>query len=387
MAFQDFIRNLGSQNAPFGFDAMPMTQAPSQDDPAFRSGMQFIGDVGMGMLASNSRYPLQAFGQAYLGAQQNARERNKNDYLVAQTMTADADKRRTREKQEALTNKWTEFATNNRDKFGQYAEFAPYLEPAEGLKLLSGMKPEWRPASAQEKAAYGVDPSTPLVIGQGGEPKILGAGGTTINMPAGETAFEKESAQAQAKRFDGIIQGGDEASRMMGDIEALKDIGSMIKTGKGAQALAALGPYAEALGIEIAGLGEMQAYEAISARVAPSLRTPGVGASSDFDARQFLKAIPSLANDPVGNQIISNTLEAVSQHKIAAAEIASAAMRGEISRADAERQIRALPNPWALWKRVSGRYSTTTPTPQANGVAVPDVSTMSDDDLLKALGR
>ena len=37
------------------------------------------------------------------------------------------------------------------------------------MRILSGMQPEWRPATPEEKAQYGVDPKSPLVIGKGGE--------------------------------------------------------------------------------------------------------------------------------------------------------------------------------------------------------------------------
>jgi len=42
---------------------------------------------------------------------------------------------------------------------------------------------QFRPATPQEKAAYGVGPDVPLVIGEDGKPSILSEGGVTVNMP------------------------------------------------------------------------------------------------------------------------------------------------------------------------------------------------------------
>ena len=176
-------------------------------------------------------------------------------------------------------------------------------------------------------------------------------------MSPGDTKWDQEAAGVIAKRYGEIVADGDKANGMKGDISALKDIGKMVTTGKGAEVVNALGPYADALGIKIDGLGAGQAYEAVVSRLAPSLRTPGVGASSDFDAKQFLRSLPALGNTPEGNQIISDTLDAVADYKIRAADIASAALRGEITRAQAEKELRALPDPWTAWKSVSGKYT------------------------------
>ena len=98
--FQDLARNLGTQNAPFGFAPVG---SPSQGpvDPAYNAGMDMIGNIGMGMLASGSRNPLQAFGRSYLGAQEQAQDQNKNQYIAAQMMQAADEKKRQREDEQA----------------------------------------------------------------------------------------------------------------------------------------------------------------------------------------------------------------------------------------------------------------------------------------------
>ena len=177
------------------------------------------------------------------------------------------------------------------------------------------------------------------------------SGGTTVNV-GGENSseFGKESDKKAAGRLSDIVDQGRSAQIMTGDLSRLADLAKVIGTGKGAEVLAAIGPYAQALGVDVSGLGEAQAFQAIVDRMAPNLRPAGSGATSDFDARQFLSSLPGLGKDPNGNKIIVDTLQAIQKNKIDAAEIANKAFSGEISWQEADRRIAALPNPYAAFK-------------------------------------
>lgn len=196
------------------------------------------------------------------------------------------------------------------------------------------------------------------------------AGANKINIDAsqkGENKFEEKAGALQAERLDKIIQGGNEAKSMVSDLQSLRDIGTRITTGKTAEMTASLGPYAEALGVKIDGLDDLQAFKAITSRLAPQMRVPGSGATSDFEMRTFLEGLPSLGKTPGGNELISKTLEAMAEHKIKAAEIASQAINGEIKRKDADKMLRELPDPLALWKQSRGtEMKTKTEKPPAN---------------------
>jgi spore germination cell wall hydrolase CwlJ-like protein len=173
----------------------------------------------------------------------------------------------------------------------------------------------------------------------------------------GEGEFSKESGKLQAKRFNDLAEDAPAATQMQSDVAMLRDLGSKIGTGKEAEVKAALGPYAEALGIKVDGLPEIQAYEAIVNRVAPNLRVKGSGAQSDFELKNFLKSLPSIGNTPEGNELASRVLEGLYQNKMAAAEIGSKALAGEISRSDAEKQLRALPDPMKEWREFNKKGS------------------------------
>jgi hypothetical protein len=225
----------------------------------------------------------------------------------------------------------------------------------------SGFRPLTDPA---ERARFGIpaDDKRPYQVGPGNK---------LINPPAenritvdqrGENAFSTNAARHNADRYNKLVEGGFEAQSMVADLGALRDIGTRITTGKTAQVTQALGPYAEAVGIKIDGLDDLQAYQAIVSRMAPRMRVAGSGATSDFEMRQFLSALPQLGTTPQGNEMIANTLEALQQHRMAAADIGSRALAGELPTREAERMIRELPNPLELWKKSRGAAPSANPS-------------------------
>lgn len=194
----------------------------------------------------------------------------------------------------------------------------------------------------------GLKPGTPEYS------KFMVSGGTgpqtVVNTGSNTSEFVKKSDEAAAKRMDEIVATGQTAPQTMADMQQLIDLGATIGTGQGANIKAKLGPYAQALGIDIANLGDIQAYEAITSRLAPQMRATGSGSSSDRDVSMFLQSLPNLRNMPQGNEIIANTMKAVAQNKINAADIASQAQRGDITWQEADKKIRELPNPYDLFK-------------------------------------
>jgi hypothetical protein len=189
-----------------------------------------------------------------------------------------------------------------------------------------------------------------------------------VNSGSNSSKFSEESDKAAAARLGEIVASGNTAPQMMGDMQQLAELGTQIQTGKGAEALVALGPYAQALGLELEGLGPAQAYKAITSRLAPQMRPAGSGAASDFDARQFLESLPSIGTSPEGNEIINGTFQAISQNKIEAAELARQAQRGLITWQEAEDQITKLPNPYERfkgWKKPEGSPTAAAPSSTA----------------------
>ncbi|MDO8595729.1 MAG: hypothetical protein Q7R45_03810, partial [Sulfuricaulis sp.] len=166
----------------------------------------------------------------------------------------------------------------------------------------------------------------------------------------GELEFSKVAGKKQAERFDELAADAPAAKQMISDVKTLTELGKQIGTGKEAQVKASLGPYAEALGIKVEGLNEIQAFEAIVNRVAPNLRVKGSGAQSDYELKNFLKSLPSLGNTAEGNALASKVMEGLYQNKITAAEIGAKAISGEITRSQAEKMLQQLPDPMEGWR-------------------------------------
>jgi hypothetical protein len=138
MAWQDLIRSLGTQNAPFGFGP---DVSPSQGavDPAYNAGMQMIGNVGMGMLASGEANPMRALGRSYLNAQNQAQEQNKNQYIAAEMMSAAEEKKQKRQQEAELRQKrndWLKSVSdpNRRSMLEAYPELTDeYIQATDPL--------------------------------------------------------------------------------------------------------------------------------------------------------------------------------------------------------------------------------------------------------------
>jgi hypothetical protein len=216
------------------------------------------------------------------------------------------------------------------------------------------------------RASQGLPPLTSIVDMKAA---IKKAGAQNIRIDQrGEVAFDQAAGKHQAERFDKLVSGGMDAKAMRADLEALKDIGSRITTGKSAEMAEALGPYAGLVGIKIDGLDDLQAYKSIVAKLAPRMRVVGSGATSDYEMRQFLEALPGLGKTPGGNEMIQATLQALQDHKEQAAEIASKAMNKELTPREADKMLRGLPDPLTSWKQANKQS-----TLQAGGATPPSI--------------
>ena len=185
--------------------------------------------------------------------------------------------------------------------------------------------------------------------------------------PAPGSDYLKKAEQTAAERHGKIIEAGNNARAFTADIGRLGELGKTIGTGKEAELKVALGPWAQMAGIEIDKLGEMQAYQAIADRLAPMMRPEGSGSTSNWDAAQFLRSLPSLGRDPQGNAIIQSTFEAIAQDKQNAAAIARRSLlppgtTGALSWQQVDEEIAKLPDPFALYKEFAAKNKVDTGT-------------------------
>lgn len=167
---------------------------------------------------------------------------------------------------------------------------------------------------------------------------------------AGETEFAKKAGAETATQFSTIANQGTSASRQLVELENLEDVLSTFETG----GAAAVKEYLGGFGISTEGLGDIQAASAAISRLIPQQRPQGSGPMTDKDVELFTKSVPSLINQPGGNQTIIETIRAINEYDVAASIIAGQALDGEITQAEARKRLRELPNPLADFRAPTG---------------------------------
>lgn len=181
--------------------------------------------------------------------------------------------------------------------------------------------------------------------------KRLGGPSTNVTVDQrGENEFSKEAGKLSAKRYNDMVDDVPAAKQMLSDVQTLTTLGSQIGTGKEAEIKAKLGPYAQALGIDVEKLPEIQAFEAIVNRVAPNLRVKGSGSQSDYELKNFLKSLPALGTTPEGNELAGRVMQGLYENKLKAGEIASSVLNGDLTRKEADKMIRELPDPMQSYR-------------------------------------
>jgi hypothetical protein len=167
------------------------------------------------------------------------------------------------------------------------------------------------------------------------------AGAASVSVDASQKAqdaFGVETSKALAKRFDEMVGDGDVAAQNLELVTELRRLGGRIDFGAPAVAKGLLGRF----GIKTDGISDIEAFNTLINRLTPQQRLPGSGATSDFDAKMFKESLPQLMNTPEGNKLIIDTIEKVSQNRMARGEIAMRVQMGELDRKDGIAELRRL---------------------------------------------
>jgi hypothetical protein len=141
-----------------------------------------------------------------------------------------------------------------------------------------------------------------------------GAPVTNIDMGQKTVAIERAKAQVASETA------AEGALAVAGDVRAIVDVLKPYQGGKLDQLKAELGPYFP--GTNFAKISSAAGIaEALRAKIAPTLRVPGSGATSDFEMKQFMAAIPSLAQYPQGRELLATYTQRFADRAVAAADI------------------------------------------------------------------
>jgi muramidase (phage lysozyme) len=166
-----------------------------------------------------------------------------------------------------------------------------------------------------------------------------------------ETAADTETAKALIKRSVAAMDAADKAQAAMGDIGTMREISRRVgSVGSTADLKAAIGPYAEAVGVNLDGLSDIQAFEAVIQRLAPQMRAEGSGSTSDIEFKGMLASLPRLRSNPQAREMILDTMEANARYNIQRGDIALKVLTKEIKREDGEKMMRALGDPMQAFR-------------------------------------
>ena len=149
------------------------------------------------------------------------------------------------------------------------------------------------------------EPGKPSLVYRGGKFYPLDAQGGAA-MPAKpvmqDTTQDREDLVAQRNKADQALKVATQAERFVNlnrDV-ATGGLGPSTKVGLGF-----FGPTLRDLGAALAGNHKYQQMKSISASVAPGLRPPGSGSSSDKDTALYMQSIPNVDNLGTANQAIA----------------------------------------------------------------------------------
>ena len=154
------------------------------------------------------------------------------------------------------------------------------------------------------------------------------------NTNGGETGtLRKKLSEKEGDRWSSMLEGAATAGGMVQDLEVATELLKSAPQGPIAGKLAELFP-----GVTTAG----GAFQALVSRVAPSLRTPGSGTTSDKDYEAFLTALPRLSNQPGANTLIIETIKNKAAFDIERGNIITAYSNNEIDENTARTKLNEM---------------------------------------------
>jgi hypothetical protein len=146
------------------------------------------------------------------------------------------------------------------------------------------------------------------------ELRVAGRSQTTVSV--GDKVLAGERAKAQSRAEETAINAQSAAS----DVKAIVEILQPYRGGAWQDFAGQIGAYMPGTKVEQLATAR-QTAEAIRAKLAPTLRVEGSGATSDFEIKSFLSAIPSLFNTREGRQTLATYSQRLADRSAAAADI------------------------------------------------------------------
>ena len=244
-------------------------------------------------------------GSAY--QEEIERNRNRAAYLASQTQTQQmtSDKNRL----------WASIPDNDPIFAGLSPERIRTLKSMTyeaGSKALGEyrMSQQSRVLTDEEERALGLPGDAAYRINERGKVERIGAPGSTTTVNIGDD-FNKGMSELAVDRiaeYQGRASGAaqdvyDRVKSMQGMV-----LSGQVKTGAIENVMLPIQSFAASAGFDVGDLGPAQLYKASEDFLAPRMRVPGSGSTSDFEVQMYRNAVPKYANTPVGNLLLAGTI-------------------------------------------------------------------------------
>lgn len=154
-----------------------------------------------------------------------------------------------------------------------------------------------------------------------------------LGTEAPDGALRKKLDEGTAKNWSAWQEAGHVSAGQMQDMQMLDELIKIAPQGPLTGRLAEAFP-----GVSSAG----DAFNSIVKRVAPTMRAPGSGSTSDIEYDGFLRSLPALRNKPEANAAISEMMKAKAGINIERSDVISQYSQNQITRNEAERRLGEL---------------------------------------------
>ncbi len=162
------------------------------------------------------------------------------------------------------------------------------------------------------------------------------AGATTVSVGTGEPGYgelRKSLDKAEGDQWSTYKQAAATSGANQQDFAVLDELMKVAPQGPLTGRLAQAFP-----GVSSAG----DAFQSIVTRIAPTLRAPGSGATSDIEYEGMLRSLPSLRNRPEANAMINQIMKEKANLNVERGQIITRYQTNDITAAEARRQLAEL---------------------------------------------
>lgn len=197
-----------------------------------------------------------------------------------------------------------------------------------------------------------------------------------VNVDTGGTAKLRQSLdEQQGKSWSAQLDAGTASAGATQDLDLLDELSKQAPQGP------VVGRFAQMFkGVNSAS----DAFQSVISRVAPTLRAPGSGATSDIEYEGMVRSLPDLKNKPEANQAIMGMMRAKAEINVQRAEVITRYQNGEITDAQARTELAGLNRKSIMTPELQNLLKAT--GEQGDAPRVNDVQTGSDGKRYKFKG-